>query len=440
MKPLVAIIGRTNVGKSTLYNRLVGKNKAVIDDLPGLTRDRNYAEVIWEGKDFVLVDTGGFEPLRPDNIAAQIREQTQLAIEEADSIIFLADGRAGLNPTDSEIVRMLQPSEKPIFYVINKIDGPKQRENMVEFYQLGVDSLLPISAKNKLGISELMSEVISRLPVAEVKDTKNSHLKIAIVGRPNVGKSSLINKILGSPRLLTDESPGTTRDSIDSYFTLNDQKYLLIDTAGIRRKSRVSLRYEKYCIIEALRSLDRCDIAIILIDVSEGVTQQDAKIARFIYEKGRACIIAVNKWDLISKDNKTHASYLENIRDDLKFLEFAPVVFVSALTGQRVSNILKIAPELYEQQRRKIQTHQLNKVLNKALAHHSPPHVKNRSLKFYYATQIAEAPPHFVIFSNYPKSVPDSYKRFLIFQIREHFGFVGTPIRLSFKQRKRKDS
>ena len=440
MKPLVAIIGRTNVGKSTLFNRLVGKNKAVIDDLPGLTRDRNYADVNWEGKDFILVDTGGFEPLRPDNIAAQIIEQTQLAIEEADIIIFLADGRAGLNPTDSEIVRMLQPSEKPIFYVINKIDGPKQRESMVEFYQLGVDPLLPISAKHKLGISELMSGVTSHIPSLTNEDSDNSYLKIAIVGRPNVGKSSLINKVLGSSRLLTDESPGTTRDSIDSYFTLNDQKYLLIDTAGIRRKSRVSLRFEKYCIIEALRSLDRCDIAIILIDVSEGVTQQDAKIARFIYEKGRACIIAVNKWDLISKDNKTHDSYLEKIRDDLKFLEFAPVIFVSALTGQRVSNILNIAPDLYTQHRRRIPTNQLNKVLNQAIEYHSPPHVKNRSLKFYYSTQISEAPPHFVIFSNYPKSVPESYKRFLINQIREHFGFEGTPIRLSFKQRKRKDS
>jgi GTP-binding protein len=439
MKPVVAIIGRINVGKSTLFNRIVGRNKAAIDDLPGLTRDRNYAEVCWEGKDFILIDTGGFEPLRSENIATQIREQTQLAIEEADSIIFLADGRAGLNPSDSEIVRMLQFAEKPIFYVINKIDGPKQRKDMVEFYQLGVDPLIPISAKHKLGISELMSEVTDRFPSSIQEDTKNSHVKIAIVGRPNVGKSSLINTILGSKRFLTDESPGTTRDSIDTSFTLNDQKYLLIDTAGIRRKSRVSLRFEKYCIIEALKSLDRCDIAIILIDVTEGVTQQDAKIARFIHEKGRACIIAVNKWDLISKDNTTHNSNLEKIRSELRFLEFAPVIFVSALTGQRVSNILKIAPRIYKHYRRRIQTHQLNIVLNHAIQHHPPPHIKNKALKFYYATQIAESPPHFVIFTNYPQAVPLSYKRFLINQIREHFEFEGTPIRLSFKPRKRKD-
>lgn len=438
MKPLVAIIGRTNVGKSTFFNRIVGRSKAVIDDIPGLTRDRNYAEVSWEGKDFILVDTGGFEPSRPENLAAQIREQAQLAIEEADSIIFLADGRAGLNPSDSEIVRMLQFTEKPIFYVINKIDGPKQRENMVEFYRLGVDPLLPISAKHKLGISELMSAVTARFPSSQKEDTNNSCMKIAIVGRPNVGKSSLVNTILGNKRFLTDESPGTTRDSVDTYFTTNDQKYLLIDTAGIRRKSRVSLRFEKYCIIEALKSLDRCDIAIILIDISEGVTQQDAKIARFIFEKGRACIIAVNKWDLISKDNSTYNSYLEKIRSDLKFLEFAPVIFVSALTGQRVSNILKIVPRIYSHHRRRIQTHQLNKLLNQATQYHHPPRINDKTLKFYYATQIAEAPPHFVIFTNYPRSVPISYERFLINQIREHFEFEGTPIRLSFKQRKRK--
>lgn len=440
MKSIVAIIGRTNVGKSTLFNRIVGRSKAVIDALPGLTRDRNYEEVNWEGKDFILIDTGGFEPLHPENLATQIREQTQLAIEEADSIIFLADGRAGLNPSDTEIVRMLQFIEKPIFYVINKIDGPKQRENMVEFYQLGVDPLLSISAKHKLGISELMSEVTARFPSSLQKDNKNSQVKIAIVGRPNVGKSSLINTILGSKRFLTDESPGTTRDSIDTHFILNDQKYLLIDTAGIRRKSRVSLRFEKYCIIEALKSLDRCDIAIILIDVLEGVTQQDARIAHFIYAKGRACIIVVNKWDLISKDNKTHNSYLEKIRHDLKFLEFAPVIFVSALTGQRVLDILNIASRIYKHYQKRIETHQLNKVINYAIQYHSPPRHKNKFLKFYYSTQIAEAPPHIVIFTNYPKAVPISYQRFLINQIREHFGFEGTPIRLSFKQRKRKET
>jgi len=438
MKPVVAIIGRTNVGKSTLFNRIAGRRKAVVNDLPGLTRDRNYAEVNWEEKDFILIDTGGFEPLSYEDLATQIREQTQLAIEEADIIIFLADGRAGLNPSDSEIVRMLQSTEKPIFYVINKIDGPKQRENLVEFYQLGLDHLFPISAKHKVGISELMDEVSANFSILLQEDSKNSCMKIAIVGRPNVGKSSLINKILGNNRLLIDESPGTTRDSIDTNFTLNDQKYLLIDTAGIRRKSRVCLRFEKYCIVEALKSLDRCDIAILLIDALEGVTQQDARIAHFIYEKGRSCIIVVNKWDLISKDNTTYNSYLKKIRDDLKFLDFAPAIFVSALTGQRVFDILKIAPRIYKHCRKRIQTHQLNKIINQAIQYHHPPSFKNKALKFYYSTQIAEAPPHFVIFTNYPQAVHFSYQRFLINQIRDHFGFEGTPIRLSFKQRKKK--
>lgn len=438
MKPVVAIIGRANVGKSTLFNRLVGKKKAVIDDLPGLTRDRNYSEATWEGKDFILIDTGGFEPLSPDNLFAQIREQTQLAIEEADTIIFLADGRAGLTPTDTEIVRMLELTKKPIYYVINKIDGPKQMDSMVEFYQMGVEPLHSISAKHKLGISDLMDAITETFPDSHHQGTDDSCIKVAIVGRPNVGKSSLINKILKDKRLLTDESPGTTRDSIDTNFTYNHQEYLLIDTAGIRRKSRVSLRLEKYCIVEALKSLDRCDIAILLIDAMEGVTQQDTKIIHFIHDKGRACIIVVNKWDLIAKDNTTHKSYLDRIRFDLKFLEFAPVLFVSALTGQRVLKMFNLIPDIYNNYRKRIQTPQLNKIVSQAIKHHPPPTVNNRHLKFYYATQISVAPPHFILFTNYPKDVHFSYQRFLVNQLREQVGFLGTPIRLSFRQRRRK--
>ena len=437
MKPVVAIIGRANVGKSTLFNRLVRRSKAVIDDLPGLTRDRNYSEVTWEGKDFILIDTGGFEPLSPDNLFAQIREQTQLAIEEADTIIFLADGREGLNPSDIEIVRMLQSTKKDIHYVINKIDGPQQEENMVEFYQMGVESLYPISAKHKLGIADLMDDITSNFPDSKHEEANNSRINIAIVGRPNVGKSSLINKILGNERLLTHESPGTTRDSIDTNFTFNEQQYLLIDTAGIRRKSRVSVRLEKYCIVEALKSLDRCDIAILLINAIEGVTQQDTKIVRFIHEKGRACIILVNKWDLIPKDNTTHKDYLERIRYDLKFLEFAPVIFVSALTGQRVFNIFKLVPKIYKNYRKRIQTHHLNKIINQAIHYHPPPMVKNRNLKFYYTTQVGVAPPHFILFTNYPEDVHFSYQRYLTNQFRKNFELEGTPIRLSFKERKR---
>ena len=440
MKPLVAIVGRENVGKSTLFNKLVGKNMAVIDDLPGLTRDRNYAEVSAHGKEFMLIDTGGFEPLRPDTISAQIREQTQLAIEEADIIIFLADGQAGLNPSDSEVVRMLQTTRKIIFYVINKIDSPKLTNNVAEFYRLGVERLIPISAKNKTGVPDLLSEVTEHLPAPDFDQATDSLVKIAIVGRPNVGKSSLVNKLVGNKRLLTDETPGTTRDAIDTTLTLNNQHYLLIDTAGIRRKSKVSIRFEKYCIIEALKSLDRCDVGILLINAQDGVTQQDTKIAHFIYAKGKGCIIAVNKWDLITKDNTTHKSHLEKIRYDLKFLEFAPVLFLSALTGQRVFSLLESAVKICVHAHKKIQTHHLNAIITEAVRKHSPPYVRNRQLKFYYAAQIATAPPHFVIVTNYPRSVHFSYRRYLVNQIREQCGFEGTPIRLSFKQRTRKDS
>ena len=440
MKPVVAIVGRENVGKSTLFNRLVGKNKAVIDDLPGLTRDRNYAEVCSREKEFILIDTGGFEPFRPDTIATQIREQTQLAIEEADVIIFLADGQAGLSPSDSEIVRMLQAAARPLLYVVNKIDGPRLSHNVAEFFRLGVEALIPISAKNNLGISELLTALTPLLPAPAGEETTAAAVKIAIVGRPNVGKSSLINKIVGEERLLTDEIPGTTRDAIDTTVCFKDQQYLLIDTAGIRRKSRVSIRFEKYCIIEALKSLDRCDVGILLLDAHEGVTQQDAKIAHFIYAKGKGCIIAVNKWDLITKDNTTHGSYLEKIRYELTFLEFAPVIFLSALTGLRVFSILECALRIGSDTRKRIPTPHLNNLIAAAVRKHPPPSVKGRALKFYYAAQIGMAPPHFVIFTNYPRSVHFSYQRYLINQIRERCGFEGIPIRLSFKQRSGKNS
>ncbi|MDX1778155.1 MAG: ribosome biogenesis GTPase Der, partial [Thermodesulfobacteriota bacterium] len=400
MKPLVAIVGRENVGKSTLFNRLIGKNKAVIDDLPGLTRDRNYAEVSSGGKEFILVDTGGFEPLREDSITSQIREQTQLAIEEADTIIFLADGQAGLNPTDIEIVRMLEVTGKPLLVAVNKIDGPKQKDYTAEFFQLGVERLIPISAKNNLGIPPLKEDLLNTLPQVPTEEPSDSFVKIALVGRPNVGKSSLINKIVGNKRLLTDWSPGTTRDAIDTTFTYNGQNYLLIDTAGIRRKSRVSITFEKYCIIEALKSLDRCDVGILLIDVIEGVTQQDARIAHFIYTKGKGCIIAVNKWDLIEKDNTTHKSYLEKIRYELRFLDFAPVIFISALTGQRTLPLLESAAKIFTQSQKRILTNELNTLLNQSVQKHPPPYVRNKQLKFYYATQIDVAPPHIVVFTN----------------------------------------
>ncbi len=438
MKPLIAIVGRENVGKSTLFNRLVGKNKAVIDDLPGLTRDRNYAEVRYQDNEFILIDTGGFEPHRTDSISGQIRAQTRLAIEEADSIIFLADGKADLTPSDFTIVRMLQSTRKPVLYVINKIDRVREQANVADYYRLGVEPLIPISAGNGTGIPDLMAALMDRLPAPTVEHAPpDVAVKIAIVGRPNVGKSSLVNTLSGGQRLVTDATPGTTRDAIDTIISHNRQNYLLIDTAGIRRKSRVSVTFEKFCIIEALKSLDRCDVGILLIDAAEGVAEQDAKIARFIYDKGKGCIIAVNKWDLMPQGSSQLRAYLDKVRFNLPFLEFAPVLFISALTGQRLTHLLKTAALLKQRHHRRVQTRQLNELLRKATERHHPPQVRNRPLKFYYAAQIAEAPPHFVVFSNHPASVPESYRRFLINRIREKFGFEGIPIRLSFRDRKK---
>lgn len=437
MKPIVAIVGRENVGKSTLFNRMAGKNKAVIDDLPGLTRDRNYAEVRYADRECILIDTGGFEPHRTDTLSGQIRAQTRLAIEEADSIIFLADGKSDLTPSDFTIVRMLQSTRKPVVYVINKIDRVREQANLADYYRLGVDSLLPISAKNGTGIGDLMTAVVAGLPEAEEAAPPEVAVKIAIVGRPNVGKSSLINALAGDQRLVTDAAPGTTRDAIDTIVSFNNRNYLLIDTAGIRRKSRVSITFEKFCIIEALRSLDRCDVGILLLDATEGVAEQDAKIARFIYEKGKGCIVAVNKWDLMPQDVAQLREYLDKVRFNLPFLEFAPVLFISALTGQRVTRLLKTASLLHKHSLRRIQTSLLNNLLRKATERHLPPRVKNSAIKFYYAAQIAEAPPHFVVFSNHPSAVPESYRRFLINSIRERFGFTGIPIRLSFRNRKK---
>jgi GTP-binding protein len=439
MKPLVAIVGRENVGKSTLFNRLVGKNKAVIDDLPGLTRDRNYAEVRYEDTEFILIDTGGFEPHRTDSLSGQIRAQTRLAIEEADSIIFLADGQSDLTPSDFSIVRMLQSTRKPVLYVINKVDRVRDQANVADYYRLGVEPLIPLSAKNGTGIPDLMAAIIERMPATVEEAPPEVGVKIAIVGRPNVGKSSLVNALSGDRRLVTDATPGTTRDAIDTIIAHNRQNYLLIDTAGIRRKSRVSVTFEKFCIIEALKSLDRCDVGILLLDATEGVAEQDAKIARFIYEKGKGCIIAVNKWDLMPQDPAHLREYLDTVRFSLPFLEFAPVLFISALTGQRLTQLLKTASMLHKHYHRRIQTRLLNDLVRKSTERHLPPRVKNRALKFYYAAQIAEAPPHFVIFSNNASAVPGSYRRFLINSIRDHFDFEGIPIRLSFRDRKKAD-
>jgi len=342
MKPIIAIVGRPNVGKSTLFNRIARGKKAIVADEPGVTRDRNYADVEWEGRVFTLIDTGGFEPVSKDRIFIQMREQCQLAIDEADVIFFVMDGKEGLTPSDKEIADILRRQNKRVFFIVNKIDGPKHEEKAYEFYALGEERIYPVSSEHRYGIDGLMDDVVNILPRRTEEKWSREATSVAVIGRPNVGKSSLVNRLLGYRRVLVDEAPGTTRDAIDTYFERDGRRYVLIDTAGIRRKSRISLRLEKYSIVEALRTIDRCQVAVLLLDSEEGVTDQDAHIGGFIHEKGKGCILVVNKWDLIEKDSKTLMAYKKRVYEDLKYLSYAPVLFISALTGQRVPKILDL--------------------------------------------------------------------------------------------------
>ncbi|HPV54849.1 MAG TPA: ribosome biogenesis GTPase Der, partial [Syntrophales bacterium] len=401
MKPLIAIIGRPNVGKSTLFNRLSERKKAIAIDQPGATRDRNYAEASWNGRAFTVVDTGGFEPISTEKILTQMREQTRLAMEQADIIVFLMDGKDGLTPSDEEIVRLLRSYRKPVYYAVNKIDGPRHDENVYEFYRLGVEPIHTISAEHGRGVDELMNAVTADIPVAEPEDEKvpggeEEPIRIAVVGRPNVGKSSLVNRILGYERTIVNPLPGTTRDAIDTPFEREGRRYVLIDTAGIRRKSRISQNLEKYSVIEALRTLDRCDIALVLIDGEEGVTEQDARIAGLALEKGVACILVVNKWDLVEKDNSTVGVYVNRLREELKFVQFAPIAFVSALTGQRLGRIFELVDAVWAQYTRRIATADLNAQLERYIAENPVPLYRNRPNKIVYATQPRVKPPTFV--------------------------------------------
>ncbi len=443
MKPIIAIIGRPNVGKSTLFNRLSEHKKAIVIDEPGATRDRNYTETSWGAKAFILIDTGGFEPVSTEQILIQMREQTSLAIEEADAIIFLLDGKDGLTPADREITAMLRRTGKPAFYAVNKIDGPKHENLAFEFYGLGVDRIYTLSAQHGLGIGELMDDVVASLPAQprpeDHGEEEEERIRIAVIGRPNTGKSSLVNKILGYERTIVNPLPGTTRDAIDTPFDLGDSRYVLIDTAGIRRKSRISMTLEKFSIMEALRTLDRSDVALIMIDAEEGITEQDEKIAGLALEKGVLCIVVVNKWDLVEKDNSTVGNYVHKIKDGLKFLDFAPILFISALTGQRVQKIFESIEQAYTQYTKRVQTSELNKKLSEFVEENPPARHRNRSNTIGYATQTSIKPPTFVIFVREPKAVHFSYRRYLANRIREAFGFDQTPVRLYFRKKSRRE-
>ncbi len=437
MKPVLAIVGRPNVGKSTLFNRIAGGRKAIVYNEPGVTRDRNYADVIWERTPFTLIDTGGFEPVSKDRIFIQMREQCQLAMEEADAILFVMDGKEGLTPSDKEIADILRKLNKPVFYIVNKIDGPQKEEKVFEFYGLGVEPLFSISAEHGYGLSDLMEAVIRSLPQTVEEESDGDRTKVALLGRPNVGKSSLINRILGYKRVLVDEAPGTTRDAIDTRFERDGKRYTLIDTAGIRRKSRISLRLEKYSIVEALRTIDRCDVAVLLLDAREGVTDQDARIGGFIHEKGRGCVVVMNKWDLVEKDSQTMARYEKEVYENLKYLTYAPILFISALTGQRVTKVLDTIDQVAEEAKKRISTSPLNRALEEWLRRFPPPTYRGRQVKLNYITQVSIAPPTFMIYTNFPEGIHFSYERYLLNQMRESFGFTGVPIRLQFRKKRK---
>jgi GTP-binding protein len=435
MKPLVAIVGRPNVGKSVLFNRLVGRRKAIVLGEPGVTRDLNYADVTELARTFTLVDTGGFEPEAKEGLLKQIREQARFAIEEADVIVLLMDGRAGPTHQDKELISILRKAGRPVIYCVNKIDTPRQTRAVDEFYSLGLDSVMPISAEHGLGVAELLDSIFERIPLVPAEEEHDERVKIAIVGRPNVGKSSLLNSLLGRERAIVSEVPGTTRDALDSLFEREGKRYLVIDTAGIRRKTKVSSMVEKYSIVKAIRSINRCDVALLVIDGVEGVLAQDERIGRIIDEGGKGCVIVVNKWDLVEKDTHTARRCSEEVRRRLNFLSFAPVVFVSALTGQRVDKALTTVDWVAARIQARVPTSKLNALLKGFSAAHAPPPYHGRAVKFYYTTQTATGPPTFVVFANYPEGVPETYRRYLVGRFRESLGMKDVPIRVFFRKR-----
>ena len=438
-RPVVAVVGRPNVGKSTLFNALAGSRISIVKDTPGVTRDRIYADVTWLNYQFTLVDTGGIEPDTDDLILSRMREQAETAVMTADVILFLTDVRQGLVDADYKVADMLRRSGRPVILVVNKVDNfEKLMPDVYEFYNLGLGDPVPISAAGKLGIGDMLDEVIKQFDPEDLEETEDERPKIAVIGKPNVGKSSIINKLLGEERVIVSPIAGTTRDAIDTVVTRNDQEYVFIDTAGLRRKSKVKEELERYSIIRTVAAVERCDVAVLIIDAQEGITEQDAKIAGIAHERGKGMIIAVNKWDLVEKDNKTVSKYTAEIREKLSYMPYAELIFLSAKTGQRLPKLFDIIDAVIENCALRIQTGVLNEILTEAMAMKQPPSDKGKRLRIYYITQTAVKPPVFVMFINDKKLTHFSYTRYLENQIRNTFGFRGTPIRFIYRERKEK--
>lgn len=438
-KPIVAIVGRPNVGKSTLFNALAGRKISIVKDTPGVTRDRIYADISWLNGSFTLIDTGGIEPDTSDLMLSHMREQAEIAIATADVIIFLVDVRQGLLDADSKVADMLRRSHKPVVLVVNKVDNfDKQMADVYEFYNLGLGDPMPISSSSKLGFGDMLDEVAKHFDKEAFEEEESEIPKIAIIGKPNVGKSSLINKMLGENRCIVSDIAGTTRDAIDTQVTYDGKEYIFIDTAGLRRKNKIKEELERYSIIRTVSAVERADIVVLLIDATEGVTEQDAKIAGIAHERGKGMIVAVNKWDLLEKNDKTIYQFTDKVRQTLSFMKYAEIIFISAQTGQRVPKLFGMIDDVIENHSLRVQTGVLNEILSEAVAMKQPPSDKGKRLRIYYMTQVSVKPPTFVLFINDKKLMHFSYTRYLENQIRNTFGFKGTPIHFIARERKEK--
>lgn len=435
-KPIVAMVGRPNVGKSTLFNRLAGKRISIVQDTPGVTRDRVYAEAEWLTHTFTMIDTGGIEPERNDIIVQQMRRQANIAIETADVIVFIVDGKEGLTAADHEVAAMLRKSKKPIVLVVNKVDSLKEEDNAWEFYNLGIGDPITISASQGLGLGDMLDRVVENFDSSIYDQDEDEYIRIAMIGKPNVGKSSLINKLLGEERVIVSEVAGTTRDAIDSELETEEGKFILIDTAGLRRKSKVKEEIERYSVVRTYAAIERADVCILMIDAQEGITEQDEKIIGYAHEMRKAIMIIVNKWDLVEKDDKTLDNFKKDLQSKLKFINYAEYLFISALTGQRTHKVLQMARKCYDNYNKRVSTGILNDVISKAVLMKEPPVVGLKRMKIYYATQVATRPPKFVFFVNDSEAKHFSYERYIENQLRDSFDFKGTGIQIEYRQRK----